>query len=278
MEIIADHVSFIIDKGTPLEKIILDDVSFEIKGSGVYTFLGSQNSGKSAIGDLIDFLIEPDKGYVKVNEYINDGRSQKKINSLRQSIGYVFKSPYDMFINKTVEEEINYSLKFCKKRKGTINALKALSLVGLDESYLNINPQILNLSDAKKVALACTLVFNPSLLILDEYTSGVSYKDKKDLERIIRTLKNRYNKTIILLTKDSDFAYQNSDKVFIMHLTKLIESGDKTILHNEKVLKECNLEVPKIVSFVNLCNKKGHEIDHYTNILDLIKGVYRDVF
>ena len=58
-------------------------------------------------------------------------------------------------------------------------------------------------------------------------------------------------KTIILLTKDTNYAYQISDKVFIMHLTKLVESGDKTLLQNEELLKHCNLEVPKIIKFIN---------------------------
>lgn len=278
MEIKFEHVSLIMDKNTPLEKTILNDVSFEIKEEGIYSFIGASNSGKTAIGDLIQFLIEPTIGNVKVSKYVNDGGNQKNINNLRLDIGYVFKNPYDMFIGRTISEEIEFSLNNCKRKKNIIKVEDALKLVELDESYLKLSPQILTLSDARKVALACALVSNPSILILDEFTCGIDNEDKKNLERLLRTLKNKYKKTIILLTKDTNYAYQISDKVFIMHLTKLVESGDKTLLQNEELLKHCNLEVPKIIKFINECNKKGHEIYHYTNILDLIKGVYRDVF
>ncbi|MGM9877352.1 MAG: ATP-binding cassette domain-containing protein [Bacilli bacterium] len=278
MEIKFSHVNLILDKGTPLEKTILNDVSFEIKEEGIYSFIGASNSGKTAIGDLIQFLISPTDGFVKVNKYINNCGNQKNINNLRTDIGYVFKNPYDMFLCKTVREEIDFSLNNCKRKKGLISASDALKLVELDDSYLDLNPQILTLSDAKKVALACVLSMNPSILILDEYTCGIDNNDKKNLERLIRMLKNKYKKTIILLTKDTNYAYQVSDKVFIMCLTKLASSGDKTLLQNEELLKNCNLEVPKIVSFINECNRKGHDIYHYTNVLDLIKGVYRDVF
>ena len=66
MEIKFDHVSFAINEYTPLEKTILNDVSFSIKGPGIYAFLGPSNSGKTAIGDLINALIIPSKGTVKI--------------------------------------------------------------------------------------------------------------------------------------------------------------------------------------------------------------------
>ena len=154
----------------------------------------------------------------------------------------------------------------------------ALTLVGLDESYLNINPQILNLVDAKKVALACVLAYNPSVIILDEYTNGLSNRDKNDLVRLLRILKNNYNKTIIVLTKDTTFAHQVSDEVYLLYLTKMIAKGDRTLLRDAQVLKSIGLEIPQIVKFVDICNKKGHDINYYVNIQDLIKGVYNDVF
>ena len=83
---------------------------------------------------------------------------------------------------------------------------------------------------------------------------------------------------IILLSKDTSFCYEVTDYVYLMNYTKIVKSGKKNILEDEKLLLDNNLEVPQIVSFVNACNKKGHNINYYTNILDLIKGVYRDVY
>ena len=280
MEIIFDHVSFVIDEDTPLEKTILNDVSFTINKPGIYSFLGASNSGKSAIGDLINALISPTKGGVKIGKFLNDGGVIKNVNKLRFDTGYVFKNPYDMFFNKTVREEIEFGMKYFKYKTDKINlrTIDALKLVGLDESYLNLDPQILTLVDAKKVALACSLVYNPNIIILDDFTSGLNYKDKDELIRLFRTLKNKYKKTIILLSKDTSFAYQISDEIYLMNLTKIVARGDKTILRDSEVLEKIGLEVPPIVKFTLECNKKGHDINHYTNILDLIKEVYRDVF
>lgn len=280
MEIEFNKVSFIINKGTPLEKTILDDVSFKLEKGKIHTILGASNSGKTAIADLINALIVPNSGSVRVGKFINDGRRIKDINELRFQTGYVFKNPFDMFFNKTVKKEIEFGMKYFKYKldKLEVRAIDSLKLVGLDESYLNMNPLNLTVVDAKKVALACAIIYNPKVLILDEFTTGLSYTDKKELTSLLKMLKNKYNKTIILLTKDTDYAYPISDTVHILKLTKLIKSGDKELFRDTKLLKSNNLEVPKIVSFIEKCNKKGHDISQYTNIHDLIKGVYRDVF
>lgn len=280
MEIEFCNVTFIINKGTPLEKTILDDVSFKLDKGKIHTILGASNSGKTAVADLINALIVPNNGCVKVGKFINDGRRIKDINELRFQTGYVFKNPFDMFFNKTVKKEIEFGMKYFKYKldKLDVRASDALKLVGLDESYLNMNPLNLTVVDAKKVALACAIIYNPKVLILDEFTTGLSYTDKKELTSLLKMLKNKYNKTIILLTKDTNFAYPISDTVHILKLTKLIKSGDRSLFTDTKLLKSNNLEVPKIVSFIEKCNKKGHDISQYTNIHDLIKGVYRDVF
>ena len=165
-----------------------------------------------------------------------------------------------------------------KLEKIDMRASEALKLVNLDDSYLDMNPQDLSFCDAKKVALACALVYNPSILILDEFTAGLSSNDKTELLRLLRILKTKYKKTIILLSKDTAFCYQIADYVYLMHMTKLACEGEKDILNNVDTLNELDLEVPPIVAFINECNKNGHEIYNYTSTHDLIKGVYRDVF
>ena len=280
MEIVFNNVSFVINKNTPLEKTILNDVSFSITEEGIYSFIGASNSGKTAIGDLISFLNTPTHGQVKIGRYKNNGRSKKTINNLRLQIGYVFKNPYDMFFNDTVRKELSYAIdefdyKKDSKEKRIVDALK---LVGLDESYLDRNPMDLSLIEAKKIAFACILIYNPKVIILDEITNGISSSDKNELIRLFRILKNKYRKIIILLSKDTSFCYQITDYVYLMSYTRLIKEGKRDILEDADTLKNINLEVPKIVSFVDAYNKKGRELNYYNNILDLIKGVYRDVF
>ena len=280
MEIVFNKVSYVINKGTPLEKTILNDVSFSITEEGIYSFIGASNSGKSAIGDSINAQCTPTKGEVKIGKYKINNIGPRNLKKLRFETGYVYKNPYDMFFNKTVGEEISFAMHQFdyKTKRGDLRVVDALKLVGLDDNYLDIDPMTLNIRDAKKVALACILIYNPKIIILDEFTNGLTTDDKNELVRLLRVLKNKYRKIIILLSKDTSFCYGVSDHIYLMSLTRMVRHGKKDILEDEELLSEINLPLPRIVEFVNTCNKKGHEINQYTNILDLIKGVYNDVF
>ena len=254
MEIVFKNVSFVINESTLLEKTVLNDVSFEIKESGIYSFIGGSNSGKSALGRIICTLNTP-------------------------TIGYVYQNPYDMFFNKTVYEELSFGMREFKYRVDTLNKRvnDALSLVGLSEEYLSRDPLTLNLVEARRLSLACVLVYNHKVIVVDEITNGLSYPEKRDLVRLFKKLKNEYKKTIIILSKDTSFCYEVTDYVYLMFLTKIVNEGKRDLLETYD-LSSINLPTPQIISFVKECKKKGHDIDYYNNILDLIKGVYRDVF
>lgn len=272
MEITFDKVSLIINHHTPLEKTILNNISFNIKESGIYGFIGSSNSGKTAIGELISSLMIPSEGKVQ----IKTSSRKIKLKKLRSQIGYVFKNPYDMFTEKTVIKEIESTLKYNKIKEKNEKLLDTLKLLNLDKKILKMNPHNLNLSDAIKVAITSILIYNPEIIILDEPTIGLNKKDKMDLERLLKQLKNRFNKIVIVLSKDINFCYQTCDYFFLMEKTKLITHGDKTLLTDEELLTSLNLETPEIVKFIKEARKQNHKLHEHTNILDLIKEVYRD--
>ena len=250
MEIIFDNV-----KTTKL-----DNVSFTINKPGIYSFIGSSNSGISDIGLLL------------TKNEVNSG----KVKCSTQNIGYVLNNPYDMFKHKTIYDEL-YSYMQRYKNKSDSRIEEALKLVNLDSDYLGKLPSDLNINESRKLSLACTLISNPKVIILDSITSGLISKDKKELIRLLKILKNKYNRIIILITKDTDFCYEVSDYVYLFNEGKIIESGKKEILETFD-LNSINLEVPNIISFVKSCRKQGHDISYYTNIMDLIKAVYRDVY
>lgn len=259
MEIEFNNVSLVIDAYTPLSKTIISDANFKLNKKNIYSFVGASNSGKTAIADLINALVYPTFGEVKIGKYKNNGKKIKNISSLRKEIGYIFKNPYDMFFNETVEKELLFSMKYFnyknKYRKERIN--KVLKLINLNENILKINPQLLTIIDAKKVALSCILTYNPDILILDEFEVGLTVKDKNEIINLLNLLKENYNKTIIILTKDTSFAYELSDYVYLMEKTKIVKEGKKEILEDSEYLNSINLSCPQIVSFLDEYKKKN---------------------
>jgi len=278
MEIIFENVTYRENIGTPLKKTYLENVSFTIEKNKVTTFIGDSESGKTKIGELINATITPTYGKVKIFEFINDGKRIRKINKLRMNVGFVTRDPSEMLFNKTVKNELQFGMRYFKYKlnKKEIRVIDALKLVGLPEDYLNKKISDLNLTEQKKIALASVLIFNPNVIILDEPTIGLGTKEKENLKKLIQILKEKYNKTIILLTKDTDFAYQITDKAYLLYRGSIMTTGDKDIMTNEQLMDGYGLKLPEIVKFIKAANEKGIKLTLTDNILDLIKEVYRN--
>lgn len=280
MEIDFQNVSYNLYKNTPLEKKVLSNISFNLEKGKIYGFLGNSNSGKTSIGELINALIVPTRGIIKVGGFINDGKKIKSINKLRSMVGYVYQNPNEMFITKTVKTEIQFGMKYFNYKLKSIEkrTKESLLLVGLNEKYLNRKIESLSLSEQKKLEIACVIAFNPKIIIFDEPTVGLNQRDKNNLIRLMRIMKNKYNRTLLILTKDTDFLYKIIDYVYVLDKGSIVFEGEKIILTEEKLLDKYNLYFPKFLNFTNIAKKeKQANLEYYEEVKDLIKEVYRDV-
>ncbi len=282
MEIKYEDVTYVYNANTPLKKVALKDINLVIEEGKVNAIIGTSGSGKTTLIELMNSLLVPTKGEVTVDEdKIGPDGYIKNINALRRKVGIVFQFPEEQFFNLTVKKEVefgllsfNYRLK--EKEKRVVDALK---MVGLDESYLSRDPFKLSNGEQRKVAIASILVFNPKVIIFDEPTIGLDYDSKKNLIKLIRMLKTRYNKTIVIVSHDIDFVHGISDKVILLDNGKLILSGNKyDILANPECLKHYNIPMPKVVEFsYKVLKSKGIKMGYRDDINDLLKDIYRYV-
>lgn len=280
MEIKYDNVTYIYNDKTPLKKVALKDISLAIKYSKVNALIGTSGSGKTTLIELLNSLLIPTKGEVTVGEDVIAQKGHvKNINALRRKVGIVFQFPEEQFFNLTVRKEIEFGLlsfnyRTDEKEKRVSDALK---MVGLDDSYLDRDPFKLSNGEQRKVAIASILVFNPKIIVFDEPTIGLDYESKKNLIKLIRMIKNRYQKTIIIISHDIDFIHSISDYVILLDAGKLVLTGNKyDILGNPTVLKQYNIPMPKVVEFSYITfKKKGIKMGYRDDVNDLLKDIYR---
>lgn len=278
MEITFNNVTYKENVRTPLEKTYLKNFSYTFTSGKVYSIIGDSDSGKEKIGLLINAVNKPLIGTIKIGKYLNDGKYIKNINSLRMNVGYLKENPNEFLFNKIVKSELEFGLKYFKYKlnKKNIRISEALKLVGLNEEYLKRRIDSLNISEKKKVSLASILIFNPSVIILEEPSIFLNYRDNEKLIKLIKLLKDKYNKTIILISKDTNLSYKVSDEIILLNKGSIVYAGNKSILEDEKVLNNINVDVPEIVKFINISNKFDANLTYTSNILDLIKEVYRN--
>lgn len=280
MEVKFNHVFYVYNEKTPLSKMVLGDINTTFKEGKITGIMGKSGSGKTTLIELINALIIPTKGNIQVgSRVISKTRKIKNINNLRYKIGLVFQVPEEQFFCKTVKEEIEFGMKYFKKSVKSIekHVSDALIMMGLDDSYLNRNPFTLSSGEMRKVAIASVLAFNPKIIILDEPTIGLDNKSKENLIKIIKLLKNRYKKTIIIVSNDTDLLLKISDNVILLDKGKIILEGNKYDVFKQDISKY-GLKRPKIIEFEQLVlEKKGIKIGYRDDINDLMKDVYRYV-
>lgn len=280
MEIKFSNVGFNYDESLSNNYRVLNGINYIFKSSCVYGIVGKSGSGKTTFLKLIDGLVIPSEGKIMVGKFkIQSNAKLRNAKLLRSNIAFVFQNPEEQVSCSTVREEIQSGLKRYNVKLGIIDkqTSDALKLVGLNDSFLERNPLSLSHSELKKVIIAASLAYNPSVIIFDEPTVGFNDADKNMLIKIIRNLKLRYKKIVIVSSSDSDFLLKIADEILILNDGKLYFSGDKyKVLSNDLILNNCGVKVPDILEFSNLVKvKKNINIGYRDDISDLMKDIFR---
>lgn len=245
----------------------INNFNIELEDNKIYGLIGKSGSGKTTILELIDGLILPTKGSIDFDN----------ISNIKKEIGFIFQFPEEQFFENNVKKEISFALKNFDMSFDKLS--KVLKIVGLKEEILNKKLDELSNGERRMVAIASVLVYNPKIIMFDEPTIGLDYNNKKKLIRLIKALKDRYNKTVIIVSHDIDFLYQIIDKLIAIENGKLLCYDEKyNFYNNDKIIKEHNIPIPKILLFEKLVEKdKNIKLLHSTTVNDLIKEVYRNV-
>lgn len=250
---------------------IIKNISLSINGK-ITCFTGKSGCGLSTLLELISGLNKPDSGTIKIGEGFISNDGVKNISYIRKNVGFVFQSSDDYFFRKTVKEEIKFSL---KNYKGNVDKRisDSLKTVGLDDSFLDRNPFSLSSGEKELLLLASVLAYNPEVIILDAPFKDLDFKNKDKMIKLLKMMKNRYKKTIIIGTIDSDFILKIADKVYVLDDGKIISSGNKY-----KILKSDLVKQPKLIEFSLMVKDiKNINIGFRDDISDLMKDVYRNV-
>lgn len=281
MEIKYNSVYYSTNENTSLEKLILEDINLELKDGKINGIIGKCGSGKTTFLELMNALLLPTLGSIQIGDYqMEKGCKIKDINHLRVELGYVFDSPKRQFFLPTVKEEIAFGMKQFSYKLDKIDSRisDALKMVGLDDSYLERNPMKLSNGEMRKVAIASVLAFNPKVLIFDEPTLGLDSISEKSFLKMLKMLKNKYHKTIVIVTHDVNMIHKIADYLFVFHEGKLVLEGTKYEVFESELLEQYEVVRPAIMEFsYQVLQKKGIKLGYRDDINDLIKDIYRHV-
>lgn len=257
-------------------KNVLEDINVNFKEGEITSILGKNGSGKSQILDLIYCLDLPHSGDIKIGtKKINKDTKKSEFKKNRNKISYLQENHSQQLYNINIYEDLKCGLKN-KINKEYLNEL--MKIFELSEEILTKNYLEISYSEKKKICLIKIFLNDSKILLLDNPNCGLDYKCTQNLIKLLKRLKHN-NKLIILVSQNSEFILQISDKIIAIDNKKIIFDGDKyEFMNNKKNLEKINMSVPNVIKFVdNVLKTRKIKLVYRDNINDLLKDIYRNV-
>jgi energy-coupling factor transport system ATP-binding protein len=266
-----DHVHFSYGLSASADTATIKDISFVLEKGEFAALIGENGAGKSTLCRLCNGLLKPSRGSVLAAG--QDTRSVKT-SILARKIGYLFQNPDRQLCQNTVRDEITFGLEyafagaFCEEEKNK-RCDEMLSLFSLDGKR---DPFGLSRGERQQAALASVLARKPELLVLDEPTTGLDYRECMNIMDIVSRLHTE-GTTILMISHDmevvSDFAY----RALVLSKGRLIADGPvKEIMKNEEILDEASLLPPQIAV---LARNMGTGFEDVFSVDDMITAVQK---
>ena len=260
MGITLENVSFTYQEGTPLSSSALTDVSLTIEDGSYTALVGHTGSGKSTILQLLNGLLVPSKGSVRVfDTVITPTSTNKEIRQIRKQVGLVFQFAENQIFEETVLKDVafgpqNFGVSEEEAKK---IAREKLALVGIDESLFERSPFELSGGQMRRVAIAGMLAMEPTVLVLDEPTAGLDPLGRKELMTLFKKL-HLSGMTIVLVTHLMDDVATYADQVYVMEKGRLVKSGKPSeVFQDVASMEKVQLGVPKITPFCKRLADRG---------------------
>lgn len=260
MGIALENVSFTYQEGTPLASTALSDVSLTIEDGSYTALIGHTGSGKSTILQLLNGLLVPSQGSVRVfDTLITSNSKNKDIRQIRKQVGLVFQFAENQIFEETVLKDVAFGPQnFGVSEEDAVKiAREKLALVGIDESLFNRSPFELSGGQMRRVAIAGILAMEPAILVLDEPTAGLDPLGRKELMNLFKKL-HQSGMTIVLVTHLMDDVAEYANQVYVMEKGRLVKSGKPSDVFQDVVfMEEVQLGVPKITAFCKRLADRG---------------------
>ena len=260
MGIALENVSFTYQEGTPLASTALSDVSLTIEDGSYTALIGHTGSGKSTILQLLNGLLVPSQGSVRVFDTLITSTSKNKdIRQIRKQVGLVFQFAENQIFEETVLKDVAFGPQNfgVSEEDAEQIAREKLALVGIDESLFNRSPFELSGGQMRRVAIAGILAMEPAILVLDEPTAGLDPLGRKELMNLFNKL-HQSGMTIVLVTHLMDDVAEYANQVYVMEKGCLVKFGKPSDVFQDVIfMDEVQLGVPKITAFCKRLADRG---------------------
>lgn len=228
----------------PTKPDVLCGVTFDVRRGELLAIVGQNGSGKSTVAAQLNGLLRPSRGEVLV-----DGRptTRYKFAELAKRVAYIFQVPEKQFIRTTVTDEMSHGLKALRLPEEEIaeRVERFLADVNLTERA-DASPYVLSHGQKRRLSVACMVIADPEVVVLDEPTFGQDHRQAQRLMQLLRGLASR-GAAVAFITHDMRLVAEHADRCVALTGGRTIFDGTPMELFSSPdVLRRARLKTPPI--------------------------------
>ncbi len=260
-----EHVSF----AYPAQGPTVRDLSFRIESGEFVAILGANGAGKTTTVRLIDGLVRPTSGRVLI-----DGvdTAHSSVSERARRVGFLFQNPDRQICKNTVREEILFGLRTVRCEESAEAHEARLSQVLREFSFTGEEePFSLSRGQRQRVALASILAAEPSVLILDEPTTGLDYRECCHIMDQIQAMNRRQQVTVIMVCHDMEIVSDYASRALVMAGGELLADGPvREIFRDRDLMERASILPPQITGLALRLGEGFEQADTPESMADFL--------
>lgn len=261
MSICVENVSCVYSKGSPFEKVALENINLTIEKGEFIGIIGHTGSGKSTLIQHLNGLIHPTSGKVTIDG-VDLAAKTKAAVAKRHSVGMVFQYPEHQLFEETVAKDIAFGPKNlgCSEEETEKRVKSAMKFAGLDyDTFGGRSPFRLSGGQQRRVAIAGVIAMHPDFLILDEPSAGLDPIGRREIFSRIQSWYQKGVFSVILVSHNMDDIARLATRLLVMHKSHLVMDGKPMdiFLHHRRELQECGVDAPPLTQTLLYLKEKG---------------------
>ncbi len=254
-----ENLSYVYGKGTPFEKVALDNINVSFEKGKITGLIGHTGSGKSTLVNLLNGLYKPTSGKVYL-----DGKDiwedPKEISKIRFRVGLVMQYPEYQLFDETVRMDIGFGPRNLGLSEDEIEkrVTEAAEFAGVSDELLDKSPFELSGGQKRRVAIAGIIAMRPDVLVLDEPAAGLDPRGRREILGSLRKYADSVGGSVILVSHSMEDMAHYCDNVVVMNSAKVYRTGTvKEIFSEADALISVGLNVPMISRVAAELCKRG---------------------
>ena len=278
MSIKLSNIYHTYSKGTPFERLALNNVSLDIAKGEIVAIIGHTGSGKSTLVQHLNGLLKPDQGQATIDD-IDITAKGAQAKAARQQVGMVFQYPEHQLFAETVFEDIAFGPRNNGVEEEAVakQVREAMEYVGLDyDTFAQRSPFQLSGGQMRRVAIAGVVAMNPDYLVLDEPSAGLDPRSRNAVFKEIMSLHKSRGIAIVLVTHSMEEAVKYADRLLVINAGKVLFDGTPAEIFKEHAaeLVEVGVDVPQVYKLADLLRQSGVALpENIKDDVSLVKAI-----